>query len=735
MAASPPRRRTPRKTQKATEPGQVGGFPFAANLRPGQKVLVVAEKPSVARDLARALGGFTASEGVLSGDPVLITWAIGHLVELAEPEDYRSAWRRWSLASLPILPETFRLRPVSRTRPHLERVVQLLGHRDVALLINACDAGREGELIFRYLYELAGCGQPVMRLWISALTPEAIRQGFASLRPAAEFDGLAAAARCRSESDWLVGINATRGMTCVAGTLLPVGRVQTPTLALLVDRERTIADFVSRPFWQVTGVFTAGGESYRGRWVGEDDDRLWSEEAAAAIAQRVRGAVGEVEAVDRARRTQPPPLLPDLTDLQRELNRTRGFSAAKTLKLAQELYERDKLITYPRTGSRHLPPDLIPVLGRVLAAIAGSEGLPGAREAATLVALPRLPLSGRIIDDRKVKDHHAIIPTPKRSSPQELRGDRGVVYHAIVRRFVAAFLPACVTETTHLFTRVSSERFRSEAQVLVEAGWRALYPEQESDPPLPELEPGTPVSVTSVTVEESATRPPSHYTEASLLRAMETAGSLVDDEELAEVMRGEGIGTPATRASIIERLLEVDYVARQGRALVPTAKGMALIDRLPVRELTSVALTGLWEQRLRQVEEGSYDRAHFMQDLRRFTTEAVEQIRGLEATPVAGFPSGEIGACRRCGSPVREGARGFRCSRSQDEACTFEVPRMIAGRRLTTDQVAGLLARGRTGLLRGFRARTGRRFAAYLVVDAEGRVTFQFPARRTRKRD
>ncbi|HSW10752.1 MAG TPA: DNA topoisomerase 3 [Bacillota bacterium] len=735
MAASPPRRRTPRKTRNATDPEKAVEFPFAANLDPGQKVLVVAEKPSVARDLARSLGGFASGQGVLSRDPVLITWAIGHLVELAEPEDYRSTWRRWALAGLPILPETFRLRPVNRTRAHLERVVELLARRDVALVVNACDAGREGELIFRYLYELAGCRLPVMRLWISSLTGEAIRQGFGSLRPAGEFDSLAAAARCRSESDWLVGINATRGMTGVSGTLLPVGRVQTPTLALLVERERAVAAFVPRPFWQVEAVFAAAGETYRGRWVHEDDDRLWSEEAAREIARRVQGGAGEVEGVEHARRTQPPYLLPDLTDLQRELNRTRGFSAAKTLKLAQELYERDKLITYPRTGSRHLPPDLIPSLGRVLAAIAASEGLPGAREAAALAASPRLPLSGRIIDDRKVKDHHAIIPTPKRAPLEELRGDKGVVYQAIVRRFVAVFLPACVTETTRILTRAGGDRFRSEAQVLLEAGWRVLYPEPAPDQPLPDLKPGTPVAVTSVTVEESATRPPARYTEASLLRAMETAGSLVSDDELAEVMREEGIGTPATRAAIIERLLEVDYVSRQGRALVPTPKGMALIDRLPVRELTSVALTGQWERRLRQIEEGSCDRERFMEDVRRFTAEAVEQIRSLPAIPSAGFLSGGIGGCRRCGSPVVEGPRGFRCSRSQDPSCVFQVPRLIAGRKLTAGQAADLLARGRTGLLRGFRARTGRRFAAYLVLDSEGRVTFQFPARRARWSD
>jgi len=735
MAASPPRRRTPRRPGSPTEPGKEGLFPLTAGLDPGQKVLVVAEKPSVARDLARVLGGFRSGRGVLSRDTVLITWAMGHLVELAEPEDYRSTWRRWTLASLPILPETFRLRPVSRTREHLDRVVEMLGRPDVARVVNACDAGREGELIFRYLYELAGCDRPVTRLWISSLTREAIRQGFENLQPGGEFDRLAAAARCRSESDWLVGINATRGMTRVAGTLLPVGRVQTPTLALLVERERAIAGFVPRPFWQVVATFAAGEETYSGRWFHEDDDRLWSHEDAREVERRVEGAAGEVESVERNRRTQPPYLLPDLTDLQRELNRTRGFSAAKTLKLAQELYERDKLITYPRTGSRHLPPDMIPGLKRVLAAIADSEGLPGAHEAAALAALPRLPLSGRIVDARKVKDHHAIIPTGNTVLPDRLRGDKGLVYQAIVRRFVAVFLPACVTGTTLLVTRLGDDRFRSEARVLLEAGWRILYPEGETDRPLPDLETGTRVRVSAVTVEESATRPPSPYTEAGLLRAMETAGSLVSDEELAEVMREEGIGTPATRAAIIERLLEVGYISRQGRALVPTGKGMALIDLLPVQELRSVALTGQWERRLRQIEEGACDRDRFMEDMRRFTAAMVEQICGLSPTASADFPAGGMGHCRRCGSPVIGSSRGYHCNRSRDRSCTFRLPRVIAGRHLTARQLAQLLSRGRTGLLRGFRARTGRPFAAYLVLDADGRVTFQFPARRVRRPD
>ncbi|MDQ7792894.1 MAG: DNA topoisomerase 3 [bacterium] len=725
MQDSPSRPRPKRSRRKADPAGPAADREAAL---PGGKLLVVAEKPSMARDFARAMGGF-ARAAAWESESMVVTWAIGHLVELAEPEDYDPAWKPWRLSTLPILPDSFRLRAVARTKAHLARVVALLQRPDFTAVVNACDAGREGELIFRYLYEVAGCRLPVQRLWVSSLTAEAIRDGFRRLRPGQEFDLLAAAARCRSESDWLVGINATRGMTKVAGTLLSVGRVQTPTLALMVEREKEIASFVVRPFWKVLATFRCDSGEYQGQWFQGEEDRLWSEADARQVASRVERASGRVDGVERTRRAQPPRLLHDLTDLQGEMNRKRGFSAAKTLRLAQALYEDDKLLTYPRTGSRYLTPDLSPSLPRILAVVAGS-GLPGAHQAAQVLAGPKLPVSGRIINPGRVKDHHAIIPTPRPPEPGQLAGDKGEVYQAVVRRFVACFLPACVTETTRVETVAGDDRFRSEGQVFLERGWRVLYPGEDGDSELPPLAAGMPVEVAGVALEEGQTRPPARYTDASLLRAMETAGSLVEDEDLAEAMREEGLGTPATRAAIIERLIEVGYVERENRALVPTPKGMELVARLPVRELASVALTGRWEKRLREVEEGRYPRERFMEDIRHFTAGAVEQIRQLDQAALAGKLVTTVGACPRCGAPVAESWRAFGCT----AACPFRIARTIAGRKITSRQAAQLLTRGKTALLRGFRSRAGRRFAAYLKLEADGRVTFEFPSRPAARR-
>jgi len=699
---------------------------------PGQRALVIAEKPSVARDLARVLGRFTPRQGWLENDRLLISWAIGHLVELAEPEDYDPAWKTWRLASLPILPEQFRLRPVARTRDHFATVAQLLGRPDVGLVVNACDAGREGELIFRYLYELSGCTLPVRRLWISSLTDEAIREGFRRLRAGEELDRLAAAARCRSESDWLVGINATRAMSKRSLTLVSVGRVQTPTLALLVQREKEIADFRPCPFWRVIVTFQSERGEYRGTWYRGDEAELWSEAEALEILARVQGKPGMVGRVTKSRRTQPPHLLHDLTDLQREMNRAYGFSASKTLQLAQELYERDKLITYPRTASRFLTPELVPLLPRLMTVVAAGEG-PVAAAARELLARGRLPVTGRLVNPARVKDHHAIIPTPRAPADGGPRGDKGRIYEAVVRRFVASFLPSYVTEATRVETVVGEDRFRSEGQVVLQQGWRVLQPSADETVELPPLEAGMAVMTAQAAVETGTTRPPARYTEASLLRVMETAGSLVEEEDLAEAMREEGIGTPATRAAIIERLLEVGYVEREGRALRPTPKGMELIARLPVRELTSVSLTGRWERRLREIEEGSEERDRFMKDIRAFTRDLVEQIKRLDAEGLAAGMVRSVGSCPRCGAPVVERWQVWGCSNWKTTSCPFHFSRTVAGYKLSSRQAALLLSRGRTGLLRGFRSRTGRRFAAYLVLNSEGRLSFEFPSPAARK--
>ncbi len=713
------------------------------------ETLVIAEKPSVARDIARALGSFRRAQGYLESPDTIVTWAVGHLVELAEPEDYDPRYRVWRLEDLPILPSVFRLRPIARTRAQLEVIRRLLARPDVRVVVNACDAGREGELIFRYLMEAAAPPRPleVRRLWLSALTEEAIREGFGRLRDGAELDRLAAAARCRSQGDWMVGINATRGMTRRAGTLVSVGRVQTPTLALLVQREQAIESFVPRAYWVVEANFEPVAEparAYRGRWFdpASGEDRVWDEAHAAALVGRVRGAAGSVERVEQEEGAEPPPLLFDLTQLQREMNRRHGFTAQKTLRLAQELYERDKAITYPRTDSRFLPGSLVPVVYRVMRALAEASQ-PAYREVAGVLLETKLAFTGRVLNDKKVTDHHAIIPTPRR--PPDLTGDKALVYDAIVRRFMAVFLPAARWRKTTVLTRVAGELFRSRGRVLLEHGWLRVEPPapgrgnagpgedaEDADTVVPPLEPGEPVTAADAAATRRETRPPPRHTEASLLYLMETAGNLVEDEALRDLMKDHGLGTPATRAAIIERLVEVGYVERRGKVLVPTEKGRELIKVLPARELVSPELTGRWEKRLRDVERGAEEAERFLGDLRAFAARVVVEIKAMAAESLVERMRAPLGACPRCGrGQVVENRMAYGCDRWKDpiDPCGFKIWKVIASRRIDRRTARRLIEGRATGRLGGFRSRNGKPFAAALRLNDQYEVEFHFPPR------
>ena len=716
-----------------------------ADRTPGSLTLVVTEKPSVARDVAQALGRggdkLKAKAGFLIGGRHVVTWAIGHLLELCEPDDYAPSLKRWRLEDLPILPDTFRTKPIAKTKAQLDVVLALLRSPVFAEVVNACDAGREGELIFRHLQEAAESALPVRRLWISAMTDEAILEGFESLGDGREYENLEAAARCRSESDWLVGINATRGMTkkC-GGVLLSVGRVQTPTLAILAEREREIQAFVPVKYWEIEASFETGaGASYRGTWFGPEakDGRLGDPVRAAAIADRVRDRAGLVTDVERRRRSQASPLLHDLTQLQRDMNRRYGFAASRTLRLAQDLYERYKVITYPRTDSRFLSGRNIPLLVPTMRAVAEvSDEL--AQAAAPLLAGERLPISGRQVNDARVRDHHAIIPTVKAGSAAKLKGDHRKLFEAIAERFIATFYPPAIVEDTAVTTSVAEETFRSEGRVVVERGWLAV----EASPwltgsgsaELPGLEAGDGVRTTAAEALEKETKPPPRYTEASLLQMMETAGKLLDDEELQEAMKERGIGTPATRAAIIERLIDVGYLDRDRRSLVATAKGLELISAIPTRDLVSPALTGAWEAKLRQVEAGHLSRESFMGEIGAFVTRMVDEVRSLEADGLADRMQRTIGHCPKCGAEVVEGRRAYHCARWKETGCDFYIWKVIAGRALQPLEAAKLLSDGKTPLLRGFRSRAGRRFPAFLTLTPEG-VKFSFPERKAPRSD
>lgn len=696
--------------------------------------LIVAEKPSVGRDIAGVLGKHRRQQGSLVGDGWIVTWALGHLVELSPPDAYGDEYKKWRLESLPILPEKFKVKVNSRTREQFAVVKSFLRDPSVTEVVNACDAGREGELIFAYLYGLSGCKKPVRRLWISSLTPEAIREGFASLRDGRAMKPLEDAARSRSEADWVVGMNATRAYSVRfgrPGNVLSVGRVQTPTLKLLVEREREIENFKPEKFYTVHARFKREEPTYDGVWFKNKQNRLPEKEAAEALAEKVRNGTGTVRKVQKKQQTEKPPLLYDLTELQRNANAKFGFTAERTLRAAQTLYEEKKLITYPRTSSRYLSQDMVKTLKKRVAA---AEALPElAPFAEKLLELDKLPVNKRIVDDSKVTDHHAIIPTGKKLSGS-LPPDEEKVYDLMVRRFLAVFFPAARFENTTVVTEVKEETFLSRGRVVLEAGWRDLYPDgvggkKDKEPPvLPPIEEGQEWDVVKVGVKEGETKPPPRYSESSLLGAMETAGKLVEDEELRQQMKESGLGTPATRASIIERLIKVGYLEREKKALVPTQKARSLLDLLGESPLASPELTAQWEQRLARMERGEERREGFIEDIGSFAGKLVDQVREMEGEKLAAPERKDrkpLGDCPKCGAPVRETKKAYGCS-AWKGGCDFVIWKTVAGKRVSEAQAKQLLSRGETAKLKGFKSRAGKPFAAALALDEDKKVKLDF---------
>jgi DNA topoisomerase III len=714
------------------------------------KTLVIAEKPSVARDLADALPGtFENHDSYLESEDTVITFAVGHLVELTDPEDYDERFKKWRMADLPIVPDEFRLRARDKkAEKQLKVIHKLLKRDDIDRVVNACDAGREGELIFAYIYETSGVDKPVERLWISSMTKSAIRQGFEKLRPGEQLASLEAAARSRSEADWLVGMNATRAATirgrAWVGGVVSLGRVQTPTLALMVKREREIQAFVPEPYWLVHGRFDP---RYEGLWFEGDETRLKEAKRAEEIVAKVSGVDGIVESVERKEQSERAPLLYDLTSLQRDANRRFGFSARRTLQAAQSLYEDKKAITYPRTSSRWLSGDLVAQLKPTAATL---EPIADYAEAARYVlGLQQLPL-GRVVNDSKVDDHHAIIPTDVEHELDRFSPDERRVFDLVARRFLAVFHPPARYARTTIVTLVEEERFRTRGKVTLEAGWRGVYGlESEEDKKarqdedgenesaeLPQLEQGQKIRCAEAEVEAKETKPPPRYTEATLLSAMETAGKLVDDEELREAMKERGLGTPATRAETIETLIRREYIERAGKDLQPTPKGLQVITMLEEHPLTSPELTGDWEKRLTDIEHGRDERHAFIKDIAGFTEKTVEQIAALDKEKLRPERV-ELGLCPRCGAQtgeiIRENSKAYGCTswKSREEpGCGFVIWKRVAGRTLTPEIARQLLEEGRTKeVISGFRSRAGKPFRARLVLNGEGKVEFDFPAR------
>ncbi len=725
------------------------------------KTLIIAEKPSVAVDLARVLGKspgmtkFAKEKDYYENETHIISSAIGHLVELALPGEAQGKKPSWKFDSLPILPEKFDLLPRDDGEERLKVLKRLMKRADVGEIINACDAGREGELIFRYIMEATSVRKPTRRLWMQSMTNAAIEKAFDHLRTEAEMQPLAHAALCRSESDWLVGINATRALTAANSRfggfrLTPAGRVQTPTLAILVAREKEIQTFEPRAYWEVHGEFGVVAGTYPGRWFREDfqkdennqhdrAERLWDEAAAAAIVARTQGRDGTVTETRKPAR-QVPPLLYDLTSLQREASNRFGFSARRTLQLAQALYERHKALTYPRTDSRYLPEDYLGTVRDTVQSIAradeGSQvvsNLPAF--AARALAENRVVPSRRIFDGAKVSDHFAIIPTGQ--IPARLDEAEQKLFDMVARRFIAVFYPAAEFEVTTRITRITSEAtidaFKTDGKILLVPGWLEVYGRKSVDDDdqaisLCAVSDGETAAVLEVEKREDVTRPPPRYTEATLLSSMEGAGKLVEDEELREAMSERGLGTPATRAAIIEGLLQDNYIARNQRDLVATAKGIALIDQLHeagVEALASPEMTGQWEYKLKLMEQGQAERASFMREIRDLAAQIVQRTRHYAENKVEEVLPDFPAACPLCGAQgLKQIATSLSCHTPK---CTLRVGKTIAQRPMSEDELHELLAKKFIGPLQGFKNRFGKDFDAALELDAKGKVAFVFP--------
>ncbi|NYT61530.1 DNA topoisomerase III [Alcaligenaceae bacterium] len=705
------------------------------------KTLIIAEKPSVALDISRALGGFTREGDYFESEQYVLASSIGHLLSLVAPND--PVRGKWSFAHLPVIPPQFELGPTDkRSTERLKLLVKLLKRKDVGAVINACDAGREGELIFRYIVQFSGVKKPVTRLWLRSMTQAAIREAFANLRDDDTMKPLEAAARSRAEADWLVGINGTRAMTAFNSKdggffKTPVGRVQTPTLAIVAEREERIRKFVSRDYWEVHANFVAAAGFYTGRWFDPKftkderdperrDSRLWSQAAAQTIVAACRDQPGHVTEESKPS-TQMSPALFDLTSLQREANSRFGFSAKTTLGLAQTLYERHKALTYPRTDSRYLPEDYIQTVQETMAALAegGSSAAASMQPFAETVCKQNwVKPNRRIFDNKKVSDHFAIIPTLQ--IPRELSEAESKIYELITKRFLAVFFPPAEFRLTTRITEVSGHHFKTEGKVLVAPGWLAIYGReaQGDDTNLVAVSDGEQVKTEDIEAKGLATKPPARFNEATLLSAMEGAGKLVDDEALREAMSERGLGTPATRASIIEGLLNEGYLRREGRDLIPSAKArqlMTLLSGLGVNELTSPELTGEWEHRLKKIEQREMDRDEFMREIAQMTQVIVKRAKEYERDTVPGDYATLSTPCPKCGAVVKENYRRYACT-----ACDFSIGKHPGGRTFEIPEVEELLSKRELGPLPGFISKMGRPFAALLRITDEYKLEFDF---------
>lgn len=658
-----------------------------------EKLLVITEKPSVAKDIARVLNIKQKGEGCIYSEQYIISWAIGHMLTLKEPEDYDKSLKQWKLPPLPFLPQNIELKPIKKTFAQLKILKELMQKKDVTSIICATDAGREGELIFRYIYEYTRCKKPVQRLWISSMTDQAILTGFKNLKPISEYDNLYNSAKCRSHADWLVGINSTRAYTLVHNTLLSIGRVQTPTLALIVNRQNQIDNFKPQDYWElhVNFVSTPKNEEYAAKWVDTTlkEHRFDKLDEAQTVQNKIKSQNGKISSINSKENKKLPPLLYDLTELQRECNRFFGYSAKQTLSTAQQLYEKYKLITYPRTDSRHISTDMIPKLHLILNNLSKTSAYESFSK--YILSLEKLPINNRIVDNQKIKDHHAIIPTEKAPKHEGLSVNEKNVYNLIVLRFLAVFYPPYIEEITTVITIVNDENFLSKGAKVLQLGYKNVestnaHKDEDELKILPNLKIGDIVTQTNSKIEAKKTQPPKLYTEATLLSSMENAGKFVEDEELKHKLKESGLGTPATRAAIIERLLNVEYIERKGKALLPTQKAMLLIESLP-QQIIDPATTGRWEKGLSSIANGNMNPIRFMDSIHKFVNFLVEDAKSASNSSKVSFPienkptyvkskkanSLKLGICPACKSgKILENTKAYYCS-AWKANCKFTI--------------------------------------------------------------
>jgi DNA topoisomerase III len=734
------------------------------------KSLIIAEKPSVAQDIVRALtpqaGKFDKHDEYFESEQYLVTSAVGHLLEIKAPEEFDVKRGKWSFANLPVIPPRFDLNPIDKSKGRLAAIMRLVKRKDVGELINACDAGREGELIFRLIQQHSKSKHPVKRLWLQSMTPAAIRDGFDHLRSDQQMLPLADAARCRSEADWLVGINGTRAMTAFNSRdggffLTTVGRVQTPTLSIMVEREEKIRKHVSRDYWEIKATFACQAGEYEGKWFdpkwkkNPDDaearaDRLWNERDAQAIADAARGQPASVSEEAKPS-TQASPGLYDLTTLQREANSRLGFSAKTTLSIAQALYEKHKVLTYPRTDSKHLPEDYVDVVKQTMKMIS-TEDMPGplrmlSAHAKTAIKEGYVKPNKKIFDNAKVSDHFAIIPTLQ--APKSLSEIEAKLYDMVVKRFLAVFFPSAEFMVTTRISTVAAAakdyRFQTNGKVMVKPGWLAVYGReaQEADANLVAVAAGEVVRTEHVDVNALKTKPPARYTEATLLSAMEGAGKLIDDDDLREAMQEKGLGTPATRAAIIEGLIYEKYIHRDGRDLVPGAKAfqlMTLLRGLGVEELTKPELTGNWEFQLSEMEKGKLEREAFMVEIAHMAERIVKKAKEYDRDTIPGDYATLATPCPNCGGAVKENYRRYACigKLPATEGCGFSISKIPGSRAFELDEVERFLADKKIGPLEGFRSKAGWPFTAELKLvfdDEQNNWKLEFDFGEDAKRD